>query len=159
MMVYTIGVYGSTEKEFFKKLVENRINTFCDIRQRRGVRGREYAFVNSKYLQDKLAELDIKYNHILDLAPTAEIREYQKAEDLKRGENKHDRKKLGAVFAYEYKSKIIERYDFDAFKKNLEDTGASRIVLFCIENRAEACHRSIVADELRKRYNFEIKHL
>ncbi|GHT08753.1 hypothetical protein AGMMS49525_17880 [Bacteroidia bacterium] len=58
MRLYTIGVYGSTEKEFFNKLVENRIDTFCDIRQRRGVRGSEYAFVNNNYLQRKLAALD-----------------------------------------------------------------------------------------------------
>lgn len=61
MKIYTIGVYGSTEQEFFNKLIENRIDTFCDIRQRRGVRGSEYAFVNSNRLQNKLAELDIKY--------------------------------------------------------------------------------------------------
>ena len=75
MRVYTIGVYNSTEQDFFEKLIENRIDTFCDIRQRRGVRGREYSFVNSNYLQMKLDDLGIKYAHILDLAPTTEIRE------------------------------------------------------------------------------------
>ena len=79
MKVYTIGVYGSTEQQFFGKLTENIIDTFCDIRQRRGVRGSEYAFVNSNYLQRKLAEMDIKYGHIIELAPTSEIREKQKA--------------------------------------------------------------------------------
>ncbi len=44
MNIFTIGVYGSTEQQFFDKLIENRIDTFCDIRQRRGVRGKEYAF-------------------------------------------------------------------------------------------------------------------
>ena len=39
MKIYTIGVYNSTEQEFFNKLVDNNIDTFCDIRQRRGVRG------------------------------------------------------------------------------------------------------------------------
>jgi len=46
MEFYTIGVYNSTEKEFFDKLTKNNIDTFCDIRQRRGVRGSKYAFVN-----------------------------------------------------------------------------------------------------------------
>ena len=77
MKIYTIGVFGSTEQQFFGKLVENKIDTFCDIRQRRGVRGSEYAFVNSNYLQHKLAEMDIKYGHIIELAPTTEIREKQ----------------------------------------------------------------------------------
>jgi len=39
MEVYTIGVYNSTEDLFFKKLIDNKIDTFIDVRQRRGVRG------------------------------------------------------------------------------------------------------------------------
>ncbi|GHT00343.1 hypothetical protein FACS189421_12310 [Bacteroidia bacterium] len=159
MKFYTIGVYGSTEKEFFDKLTQNRIDTFCDIRQRRGVRGSEYAFVNSNYLQNRLAELDIKYGHILGLAPTTEIREMQKAEDLKQGEHKRDRNKLGLVFTNEYKNQILQKFDFEDFIENLEEIGATRVALLCVEEKPEACHRSIVANELHKRYNFEIIHL
>ncbi len=53
MEFFTIGVYNSSEKEFFDKLLENNIDTFCDIRQRRGVRGAKYSFVNSNRLQQK----------------------------------------------------------------------------------------------------------
>lgn len=88
MEFFTIGVYNSTEKEFFDKLVDNRIDTFCDIRQRRGVRGSQYMFVNSKRLQTKLSDLDIKYCHILDLAPSTDIRELQKEADKQQGEAK-----------------------------------------------------------------------
>ena len=87
MEFYTIGVYNSTEQEYFEKLIENRIDTFCDIRQRRGVRGAKYAFVNSKRLQAKLNELDIKYGHIIDLAPTSEIRNLQKEKEIKEMQN------------------------------------------------------------------------
>ena len=59
---FTIGVYNSTEQEFFNKLTSNEIDTFCDIRQRRGVRGAKYAFVNSNRLQNKLKELNIRYD-------------------------------------------------------------------------------------------------
>jgi uncharacterized protein (DUF488 family) len=159
MKIYTIGVYGSTEQDFFNKLVENRIDTFCDIRQRRGVRGSEYAFVNSNRLQSKLAELDIKYGHVLDLAPTTEIREMQHEEDLKYGEKKRDRNQLGNIFSLAYKNKIMREFNFDNFVEKLDEIGANRIVLFCVETKPEACHRSIVANELSKRYNFEIIHL
>jgi uncharacterized protein (DUF488 family) len=159
MKFYTIGVYGSTEKNFFDKLTENRIDTFCDIRQRRGVRGREYVFVNSNYLQTKLSVLGIKYGHILKLAPTSEIREMQQVEDLKLGEHKRDRNKLGAVFTNEYTTQILQNFDFDSFIEKLEDSGASRVVLFCVEEKPEACHRSIVANELNKRYKYEIVNL
>jgi uncharacterized protein (DUF488 family) len=158
MKIYTIGVYGYTEQEFFNKLIENKIDIFCDIRQRRGVRGSEYAFVNSSRLQAKLAELEIKYRHILDLAPTTEIREKQKSEDLLRGEHKKGRNKLGVTFANEYR-KHIKNFDFNALVEKLDEIGATRVVLFCVEGRAEACHRSIVAEEFSKRYKYEITNL
>jgi len=63
MEFFTIGVYNSTEKEFFEKLLKNKVDTFCDIRQRRGVRGAKYSFVNSNRLQERLSELDIKYGY------------------------------------------------------------------------------------------------
>ena len=52
--IYTIGVYGFSESDFFQKLIENNIDTFCDIRRRRAVRGSLYAFVNGKRLQINL---------------------------------------------------------------------------------------------------------
>lgn len=158
MKIFTIGVFGSTEQQFFGKLAENNIDTFCDIRQRRGVRGREYAFVNSNYLQHKLAEMDIKYGHIIELAPTTEIREKQKSVDLANGERKRDRTQLGHTFIREYK-KHIENYDFDALVSYLNEIGANHVVFFCVEQYASACHRSIVAEELHQRYNYEVIHL
>lgn len=158
MEFFTIGVYKSTEKDFFKKLTDNNIDTFCDIRQRRGVRGSEYSFVNSNYLQQKLHELDIKYGHVLNLAPTSEIRDLQKQADLQTGEQKRDRNKLGKVFTLAYKEKILNQFDFDCFMEQLDDIGANKVVLFCVEEKAEACHRSIVAEKLEK-LGYNITHL
>lgn len=157
MEFFTIGVYNSTEDEFFQKLIDNKIDTFCDIRQRRAVRGSKYAFVNSNRLQIKLAELDIKYGHILKLAPPVEIRELQKQADLQKGELKRERQSLGEVFSTEYKKQILENFDFETFIENLENVGASRIVLFCVEERPEACHRSIVSNKLQD--NYKVTHI
>lgn len=159
MEFFTIGVYNSTEQDFFNKLVENRIDTFCDIRQRRAVRGSKYAFVNSNRLQNKLAELDIKYGHVLQLAPPKEIRELQKLADLQKGELKRERQELGGVFKSEYKNRILENFDFDTFIENLENVGANRVVLFCVEERPEACHRSIVSNKLQDTYNYKVTHI
>lgn len=159
MEFFTIGVYNSTEDEFFQKLIDNKIDTFCDIRQRRAVRGSKYAFVNSNRLQNKLAELDIKYGHILKLAPPVEIRELQKQADLQKGELKRERQSLGEVFSTEYKKQILENFDFDVFIENLDNVGASRIVLFCVEERPEACHRSIVSNKLQDNYNYRVTHI
>lgn len=70
MFVTATGVYGNSETEFFQKLLDEKITLFVDVRQRRGMRGSKYAFVNSTYLQNKLNELGIQYIHIKELAPT-----------------------------------------------------------------------------------------
>jgi len=158
MEFFTIGVYNSTETEYFNKLTENNIDTFCDIRQRRGVRGAKYAFVNSNRLQERLNELDIKYGHVIDLAPTTDIRDLQKEADAQQGELKRDRNKLGKVFSIAYKDRILSNFDFDSFVDKLDEVGASRVVLFCVEEKPEACHRSIVTDKLEK-LGYKITHL
>lgn len=159
MEFFTIGVYNSSEKEFFDKLLENNIDTFCDIRQRRGVRGAKYAFVNSNRLQQKLNDLEIKYGYIPDLAPTSEIRELQKEIDLEKGELKRERQELGKVFVIEYKNRILKNFDFEKFFESLDQFGANRVALFCVEQQPEACHRSIVGDKLSNTYNYKITNL
>ncbi|HRN73940.1 MAG TPA: DUF488 domain-containing protein [Ginsengibacter sp.] len=159
MEFFTIGVYNSTEKEFFEKLTQNNIDTFCDIRQRRGVRGSKYSFVNSNRLQQRLNDLEIKYGYVPDLAPTTEIRELQKEIDEEKGELKRERQELGKVFVIEYKNRILKNFDFEKFFESLDQIGASRIALFCVEEHPEACHRSIVADKLMNNFNYKITHL
>jgi uncharacterized protein (DUF488 family) len=159
MEFFTIGVYNSTEKDFFDKLTQNNIDTFCDIRQRRGVRGAKYSFVNSNRLQQKLNDLEIKYGYIPDLAPTTEIRELQKEIDELKGELKRERQELGKVFIIEYKNRILKNFDFDKFFESLDQIGASKVALFCVEEHPEACHRSILAEKLMNNYNYKITHL
>jgi uncharacterized protein (DUF488 family) len=158
MEFFTIGVYNSTEQEYFNKLTDNQIDTFCDIRQRRGVRGAKYSFVNSNRLQARLNELDIKYGHVIDLAPTSEIRDLQKEVDLQQGELKRDRDKLGKVFTIAYKDRILSKFDFESFLDKLDEIGSRRVVLFCVEEKPEACHRSIVTDKLEQ-LGYKITHL
>ena len=158
MQFFTIGVYNSTEQEFFNKLEENNIDTFCDIRQRRGVRGAKYAFINSNRLQEKLNGLDIKYAHVIDLAPTSEIRELQKEADAQHGILKRERNELGQVFVIAYKDRILSKFNFEVFLEELEKIAASHIVLFCVEENPKACHRSIVTDKLEK-LGYNITHI
>lgn len=158
MEVFTIGVYGATERQFFDKLSENRIDTFCDIRQRRGVRGSQYAFVNSQRLQHRLAEMNISYTYLKELAPTKEIREKQKEADKRNGIQKKDRTRLGEVFIIGYKEHIKD-YDFQSFAEMLKVMGAKRVVFFCVEESPYACHRLIVAEFFNKLFGYKITHL
>ena len=158
MQFFTIGVYNSTEHKFFKQLTDNKIDTFCDIRQRRGVRGSQYAFVNSNRLQARLNELDIRYGHIIELAPTSEIRDLQKESDAQSGELKRERNRLSKIFTIAYKNTVLSKFDIDSFIDKLDEVGARRIVLFCVEEKPEACHRSIVSDKLST-FGYNITHL
>jgi uncharacterized protein (DUF488 family) len=159
MEFYTIGVYNSTEQEFFDKLTKDRIDTFCDIRQRRGVRGAKYAFVNSTRLQAKLAALGIKYEYVAGLATPVAIREIQYKVDHEKKELKRERRNLAPEFIAEYKEKVLNAFDLDVFIDNLKHGNAKRIVFFCVEELAEACHRSIVAQKLSEKYGFTITNL
>ena len=159
MEFFTIGVYNSTEQDFFNKLISNGVDTFCDIRQRRGVRGSKYAFVNSNRLQEKLKSLGVEYLHVLKLAPNHEIRDLQKEADAQNREAKRERQQLGDVFKKQYENNIIKEFDFENFLSTLDVQGANKIALFCVEERPEACHRSIVSNKLKEYYNYKITHL
>ncbi len=45
MELFTIGVYGKTPEAFFGALIAANIDTFCDVRSHRGMRGHIYSFV------------------------------------------------------------------------------------------------------------------
>lgn len=158
MEFFTIGVYNSTEDEFFEKLKENSIDTFCDIRQRRGVRGTKYAFVNSKRLQTRLRQMKIEYRHMKELAPPPEIRRLQKQTDSEEKKLKRERTHLANTFVSAFKNQILKHFDFTLFFNNLENAGAKKIVFFCVEEHPDACHRSLVAHEIEKS-GYKIKHL
>jgi len=159
MHFFTIGVFNSTEEEFFKKLIKNKIDHFCDIRQRRGVRGSKYSFVNSNKLQEKLAQLGIHYEYISGLAPTQQIRDIQNKIDLDKHELKTERKVLAKSFSTEYKSRILNHFDFNSLLKNFKQLGSKRIVFFCVEELASACHRSLVAEKLEDDFHLKLTNL
>jgi uncharacterized protein (DUF488 family) len=159
MIVYTIGVYGSTEDEFFTKLIDNHIDLFCDVRQRRGVRGRQYAFVNSQYLQNKLAELGIGYLYEKRFAPTKAIREMQWAEDKEVHQTKKSREALGHAFCCGYEQLILDKENLDELLSTFSSRDSHRVALFCLESRPEACHRSLLANRLSKKYDIQVVHL
>ena len=57
--VATIGVYGFDLEEFLATLREADVRVLLDVRQRRGVRGREYSWANAKRLEAALTEAGI----------------------------------------------------------------------------------------------------
>lgn len=156
--IFTIGVYGMSEQQFFDKLLQNSVDTFCDIRRRRAVRGSTYSFVNSKKLQEKLKLLGINYLHFLDLAPSNETREKQKEADKKNSIIKKDRDILSTSFIMAYEKECLCDFDCDSFINKLGEA-SKKIVLFCVEAKPSACHRSLVAKKLADKFKINITNL
>ena len=158
MKLVTIGVYGSDEAAFFGALQRAGVDTFCDIRWRRGMRGREYAFVNSARLQKRLAELGIRYLHLRELAPRPELRAAQDKADKEQGTAKRKRTVLGDLFVDGYRRERLD--DFDSRKFLQQFAPESRVVaLFCVEREPAACHRSLLAERLQKDLAIHVEHI
>ncbi len=153
----TIGVYGWTLEEFLRTLGAARVTLLLDVRQRRGVRGPEYAWANSARLQSALAEANIAYRHHKELAPTTELRQLQYAEDARRGVGKRSRVELAAEYRRRYTHEILDLADLDAVVAELPSDGVA--TLLCVERDPEACHRSIVAERLATEYGVSVAHL
>jgi uncharacterized protein (DUF488 family) len=156
--IVTIGVYGFGAEEFFRTLVEARVDTFCDLRARRGMRGSQYAFVNSVQLQAKLRELGIRYLHIKELAPSPQNRDKQRTADERAGVAKRDRTMLGEAFKESYRTERLSSFQAADFTEELGDR-AQVVALFCVEREPGACHRSLVAEHLARELDLPVEHL
>lgn len=156
--IITIGVYGFDAESFFAALQEANVDTFCDIRSRRGVRGAAYAFANSKRLQARLAELGIRYLHCKALAPTKAVRDKQAEADKADKVAKRERTTLGAAFIEAYHAECLAHFESQRFLDALA-SDAQVIALFCVEREPAACHRSLVADKLMKELGLEVEDI
>jgi uncharacterized protein (DUF488 family) len=156
--VVTIGVYGFDERSFFDALVREGVDTFCDTRRRRGLRGSTYAFANSARLQHRLSELRIRYVHCLALAPTEAVRELQRQEDSASGTAKRTRLGLGEAFIEAYRRECLAEFDLSHFRE-MVGREAHVVALFCVEREPGACHRSLVAEKLSSELANEVRHI
>jgi uncharacterized protein (DUF488 family) len=154
----TIGVYGFSEEAFFEALQTAEIDTFIDIRQRRGVRGSAYAFANSQRLQARLETLGIRYLHLKALAPTPAVRQLQNEADKASKTAKRKRTTLGEIFVNAYRSQILDPFDPQTLTAELPPD-AKVITLFCVERQPTACHRSHVAEKLHQTLGWPVEHL
>lgn len=158
MKIVTIGVYGFTADTFFQALQTAGVDVFYDIRWRRGVRGKDYAFANHKRLVSQLESLGIQYVYDRGLAPTPEIRQLQKDADKEVKVAKRKRNLLSSGFKAAYKHEILADFDPQDFLDCLPDE-AKTIALCCVERQPEACHRHLVADLLQNAFGMEVDHL
>lgn len=154
--IATIGVYGFDRDSFLAALADAKVDLLLDVRQRRGVRGSEYAWANARRLQTALEKAGIGYTHLKELAPTTDLRRLQYREDARLGEGKRSRTTLAPEYARLYTEEILDRVDLSPIVKWIGDSSAA---LLCVERDPEACHRSLIAARLERDWGFVVEHL
>ncbi|MFZ0089210.1 MAG: DUF488 domain-containing protein [Solirubrobacteraceae bacterium] len=155
--IATIGVYCYEVDAFLQMLRSGGVTLLLDVRQRRGVRGPQYAWANARRLQTLLADAGIAYRHHPELAPTTELRHLQYREDDRMRVGKRSRQILSPEYTRRYVAEILDRAPLDALVAELPSEGIA--ALFCVECHAAACHRSLVADRLAERFGATVIHL
>jgi uncharacterized protein (DUF488 family) len=155
--IATIGVYDFDAASFIRALDEAGVTQVMDIRQRRGVRGPQYAWANHRRLENLLEEAHIGYEHHPELAPDTEMRQLQYSEDARQRVGKRSRTRLSDDYTRAYTEEILDLVPLEPFVRRLPVHGLA--ALLCVEATAEACHRSLVARRLADRFGFEILDL
>src|SRR3954466_15450956 len=123
-----LGVYGTTLDRFLAALRETGVRLLVDVRQRRGVRGSQYAWANSQRLQAALAEAGMAYRHVKELAPTTDLRHLQYAADAREGVGKRSRVALAPEYVERYTDEILNPVDLDAFVDDLPADGVTALL-------------------------------
>lgn len=145
MEIYTIGFAKKSAEEFFGALKRNGIKRLIDIRlnntsQLAGFTKKD----DLRYFLKKLC--DAEYIHEPLLAPTNEILSSYKKKKITWEDYEKQFLELMA------KRKIEEKVD-----RNLFDGPA---VLLCSEAKADRCHRRLVLDYLKTKWeNIKVLHL
>ncbi len=153
----TVGVYGFDVEAFLAALRGAGVALLLDVRQRRGVRGAEYSWANSRRLQGALAQAGIAYEHHRELAPTTELRELQYCEDARLGVGKRSRSELAPEYRDRYLREILDAVDLEPIVARLSTATAS--ALLCVERDPEACHRSLIAERLAAEHGVAVTDL
>ena len=157
MRIATIGVYGWTLETFLTALRAADVQVVVDVRQRRGVRGPEYAWANAARLQAALAGAGIEYQHRKELAPTTDLRHVQYQADARQSVGKRSRLELAPEYRERYLREILDRVDLGALVRELPPNGLA--ALLCVERDPEACHRSLIAERLGAEHGTTVVHL
>ena len=157
LRVATIGVYGFDAETFAAALRDAGVDLVIDVRQRRGVRGPEYAWANSQRLQAMLEREGVAYSHRKELAPTTELRHLQYAEDDRQGVGKRSRVELAPAYVGGYEAEILSAADLDDLAAQLQRHSLG--ALLCVERDPEACHRSLITDRLAREHGAAVVHL
>ena len=155
--VATIGVYGFTLERFLDALRAADVRQLLDVRQRRGVRGPQYAWANAARLQAALAEAGHRVPPPQGACADHRAAQLQYREDERLGVGKRSRVVAGARVCRALHARDPRPADLGALVAELPAAGAA--ALFCVEADPEACHRSLIAQRLADRYGMRVARI
>jgi len=143
--IFTIGFTKKKAEYFFKKLKEAGVKRIVDVRLNNISQLAGFAKKDDLvYFLKQIGGMD--YIHLPELAPTKDILDAYK-------------KRKGDWGTYEHK--FIELME----RRHIEDTTPKEVLdqgcLLCSEDKPHHCHRRLVAEYLRNKWDeeVEIKHL
>lgn len=139
--IYTIGFTKKTLEDFIKRLKDAGVQRIIDIRLNNS--SQLSGFAKSPDLEFILRQFGIEYISVKELAPDeALLSKYRKDKNW-----------------HEYETGFKALLDSRNAKKILSDLQLDKKVscLLCSEDRADKCHRRLVAEILNE--DFEIIHL
>ncbi|MCG2710802.1 MAG: DUF488 domain-containing protein [Candidatus Omnitrophica bacterium] len=142
--LYTIGFTKKNAEKFFTTLKSNKITKLIDIRLNNV--SQLAGFAKRDDLIFFLKEIcQINYKHILGFAPTEEILNGYKKQEI-----------TWESYVSRFSNLLEERKIENILTRNELDNAC----LLCSESTAEQCHRRLVAEYLKKKLgDIEIRHL
>jgi uncharacterized protein (DUF488 family) len=143
MKIFTIGFTRKSAETFFTELKDARVKRLVDVRlnntsQLAGFTKKD----DLAYFVKAICGID--YIHVPELAPTAEILDAFK-------KRKGDWRLYEEQFLDLMRSRRID----ETVSRDLIDEGC----LLCSEEKPDRCHRRLVAEYLRDKWDIEIEHL
>lgn len=142
MTIYTIGYEGIDIEQFFTLLREHNIETVVDVREL--PLSRKPGF-SKKILATALNLNGLEYTHLADLGCPKSIR---------------DRYRLDANWR-RYKEGFLKYLNTqaDAIEDLAMMATSSNCALLCFEADFNYCHRSMVADAVKRRNGMRVSHI
>lgn len=141
--VLTVGYEGSDVTDFVAVLVSLHVEILCDVRDVTASRKKGFS---KNPLADALNAAGIKYQHFRSLGDPKEGRLAARSGDY-------------ASFRRIYDARLsTEAAQLSLLE--LGDVAADhRVCLMCFEREPKECHRSIVADALRDKRGYGVRHI
>ena len=148
MKIYTIGFTKKNAEQFFSLLEKAKLTTLLDIRLNNVSQLAGYTKKDDLCFFLKRI-LNVKYIHSIKLAPTKQI-----LDDYKNSKISWDK------YEIEY-YKLLEERNVKKLFSTIVDLNKETICLLCSEEKANHCHRRLLAEYLKNNLsqNIEIIHL